>query len=122
MAFDWGFWKVVVEEGVVFEFGEFEFAGMEIECLLEYSEGFLFIEEPDRQEVADLQDEAAGFLHQRCLSFKEMLGKNNRILLGRKVSAQLGNDLFWIPRQLTERTCQLMRIRNAVIEDDEIEG
>ena len=35
---------------------------MEIESLFENAEGFLFVEKPDRQEVADVKNEAARFL------------------------------------------------------------
>ena len=35
---------------------------MEVERSLQNVEGFLFVEHPDSEEVADLEDEAAGFL------------------------------------------------------------
>jgi hypothetical protein len=60
MAFEMGFGEVVVEKGVVFQFGERVFR-IEIERLLENAEGFLLVEHPHGQEVADLQDEAATF-------------------------------------------------------------
>src|SRR5229473_8327248 len=68
MAFEWRFGEVIVKEGVVFELGEIEFVGMEVERSLESAEGFLFIEHPNNEEVADLEDEAAGLLQQRRLS------------------------------------------------------
>src|SRR5258707_409996 len=43
MAFDGGFGQVVVEKGVVFEFGKFELVGMKVESLLENAEDFLFV-------------------------------------------------------------------------------
>ena len=67
MTFERRFGEVVIEKGVVLEFGEFEFVGMEVECSLENAEGFLLVEHADSKEVADLQDEAAGFLKQRGL-------------------------------------------------------
>ena len=77
VAFERGFGKVVIEEGVVFELGEIEFIGMEVERSLENAEGFLFVEHPHRKEVADLEDEAAGFLKQRRLSVADVLSKND---------------------------------------------
>src|SRR5580704_16538433 len=44
MAFEGRFRKVVIEEGVVLEFGKVDFVGMEIQCALENPEGFLFVE------------------------------------------------------------------------------
>jgi hypothetical protein len=41
VAFDGGFGEVVVEEGMVFEFGEIEFVGMEVERSLENAESTL---------------------------------------------------------------------------------
>ena len=49
MAFERGLGKVVIEKGIVFEFGEFEFVGMEVERSLENAKGFLFVEHPYRR-------------------------------------------------------------------------
>ncbi len=94
MAFDGRFGKVVVEEGVVLEFGEFEFVGMEVERSLENAEGFLFVEHPNSEEVADLEDEAAGLLKQRRLGVADVLPKNDDLLLTRKMRPQIGERLF----------------------------
>src|SRR5713226_5740639 len=108
MAFESGFGEVVVEEGVVFELGEIEFVGMEVERSLENAEGFLFIEHPNSEEVADLEDEAAGFLKQRRLSIADVLAKNDDLLLGREMRPQIGNGFLWILRKLGERASELV--------------
>ena len=94
MTFDRRFREVVVEKGVVFEFGEIEFCGMEVERSLENAEGFLLVEHADRKEVADLQDEAASFLKQRGLGIADMLSERDNLLLGRKMRLQIGERLF----------------------------
>ena len=93
MAFEVRFGKVVVEKGVVLEFGEIELVGMEVQRSLENAEGFLFAEHPNREEVADLEDEAADFLKQRCLGVADVLAKNDDLLLHRKMRAQIGDGL-----------------------------
>src|SRR3984893_2613849 len=85
MAFHGRFGEVVVEEGVVLEFGEIKLVWMEVERPLENAEGFLFVKHPNSQEVADLEDEAAGFLKQRRLSIAEVLSKNDDLLLTGKM-------------------------------------
>ena len=110
VAFDGGFGEVVVEEGVVFQFGEFELGGMEVERSLENAEGFLFVEKPDSEEVADVKDEAARFLEQRCLGVADMLAKNDGLFLGRKVRRAARQWLFCgLLGKLGERTCELVR-------------
>ena len=84
VAFERRFGQVVIEEGVVLELGEIEFVGMKVEGLLENAEGFLFVEHAHREEVADLEDEAAGFLKQRCLGIADMLPKNDGLLSDQK--------------------------------------
>ena len=54
--------KVVIEEGVVLELRQFQFIGREVQRLFQNSEGFLFIEQPNRQEIAYLEDETLGLL------------------------------------------------------------
>src|SRR5271157_183372 len=99
VALNGGFGQVVIEEGVVLEFGEFELVGVEVEGFLENAEGFLFVEKPDSEEVADVKNEAARFLKQRCLCFTDMPAKNDGLFLDRKVGAQFGNSSFGIARQ-----------------------
>src|SRR5580700_12300660 len=94
MAFQGGFGEVVVEEGVVFEFSEFQFVGVEIECVLENAEGFLFVEHPYGKEVADLEDEAAGFLEQRCLCVADVLPEDDDLLPTGKMRLEIGNGFF----------------------------
>jgi hypothetical protein len=81
VAFQGRFGKVVIEKGIVFEFGEFEFVGMEVEGSLENAKGFLFVEHPNSEKVADLEDEAPGFLKKRCLGVADVLPKKDELLL-----------------------------------------
>src|SRR3984893_1390034 len=89
MAFDRRFGEIVVEEGVVFEFSEFEFVRMEVERSLENAKGFPFAEHPNSEEVADLEDEAACLLKQRCLGVADVLPQNDQLLLTRKMCPQI---------------------------------
>jgi hypothetical protein len=82
MAFERRFGEVVIEKGVVFQLSKIEFVGMEVERSLQNAEGFQFVEHPDRNEIADLEDEALGFLKQQCLGIAEVLPKNDGLLLG----------------------------------------
>jgi hypothetical protein len=109
MAFERGFGEVVIEKGVVLEFGEIEFLGMEIERSLEHAEGFLFIEHSQRKEVADLEDEAASFLKQRRLRARDVPSKSDDLLLTGKMRPQIGNGFFRILGKLGERSSQLVR-------------
>src|SRR5271156_1473997 len=109
VAFDRRLGKVVIEEGVVFEFGEFQLVGMEIERSFENAEGFLFVERRDRNEVADLKDEATGLLHECRLGIFEVLPENDRLLLTRKMCPQIRENFFRIPRKLGEGLFELGR-------------
>ena len=80
---------------------------MEVERSLENAEGFLFVEHPNSEEVADLEDEAAGFLKQRCLGIADVLAKNHDLLLTRKMCPQIGNGFFRILGKLGERASEL---------------
>ena len=62
VAFEVGLAQVIVKEGVVLESGEVEFVRMEVERFFENAKGFLFVENPNGEEVADLEDEALCFL------------------------------------------------------------
>src|SRR6267154_1622640 len=64
VAFEMGFAEVVIEKGVVFEPGRFNLVRGKVESLLENAEGFLFIEQTDRQKIADLENEAFNLLEQ----------------------------------------------------------
>src|SRR6267143_1485822 len=108
MAFDGRFGEVIVEKGVVFELGEIEFVGMEVERSLESAEGFLFIEHPNSEEVADLEDEAASFLKQRCLGIADVLSKNDGLLLGREMRPQMSKGFLWILGKLGEGASELV--------------
>ncbi len=65
MAFEMRVTKVVVEEGVVFGLSLVELFGSEIEGALKNAEGFLLVEKPNCQEVADLEYETLGLLQER---------------------------------------------------------
>ena len=78
---------------------------MEVERSLENAEGFLLVEHPHGEEVADLEDEASGFLKQRCLSIADVLAKNDELLLTEKCARRsataflgfLGNSASALP-------------------------
>jgi len=67
VAFEMGFAEVVIEKGVVLEPGRYDFLRGKVESLLENAEGFLFIEQTDRQKIADLENEAFDLLEQARL-------------------------------------------------------
>src|SRR5713101_9345680 len=54
VAFEMGFAEVVIEKGDGLEPGRFDLLRGKVESLLENAEGFLFIEQTDRQKIADL--------------------------------------------------------------------
>src|SRR5260370_39173473 len=108
MTLERRFGQVVIEESIVFEFGESEFVGMEVERSFENAEGFLFVEHPYREEVADLEDEAASLLQQRHLSVGDVLPQNDELFLTRKVSPQVRKRFFGILLKHPERSPQLL--------------
>src|SRR5580704_5114025 len=109
MAFESGFGKVVVEKGVVFERGEIKFVWMEVESSFENAEGFLFVEHPSNEEVAELEDKAAGFLKQRRLGARDVPSKSDDLLLSGKMRPQIGNGSFRVLGKLGECASQLVR-------------
>ena len=72
MAFEMRVTKVVVEEGVVFELSLVKLFGSEIQRALENAEGFLLVEKPNCQEVADLEYETLGLQQERGLGFGDL--------------------------------------------------
>src|SRR5579875_738982 len=60
MAFEVRLAQVPVEKRIVLEMSRFELAGIEVQDALEDSKGFLFPEDFDGAEIADLEDEIAG--------------------------------------------------------------
>src|SRR5882762_3735776 len=72
VAFEMGFAEVVIEKGVVFEPGRFDLLRGKVESLLESAEGFLFIEQTDRQKIADLENEAFDLQEQVRLPFRDL--------------------------------------------------
>src|SRR5208283_4810768 len=108
VAFNRRFGKVVVEEGVVLELGEIEFVWMEVERSFENAKGFLFVEHPSNEEVAELEDKAADFLKQRRLGARDVPSKSDDLLLTGKMRPQIGNGFFRILGKLGERASQLV--------------
>src|ERR1700682_1194210 len=72
VAFEMGFAEVVIEKGVVLEPGRFDLLRGKVESLLENAEGFLFIEQADRQKIADLENEAFDLLEQASFPFRDL--------------------------------------------------
>src|SRR6266481_2635363 len=72
VAFEMGFAEVVIEKGVVCEPGRFGLLRGKVKGLLENPEGFLFIEQTDRQKVADLDNEALGLLEKSTLALGDL--------------------------------------------------
>src|SRR5258708_6886960 len=108
MTFERRLGQVVIEEGVVFEFGEFEFVGVKVERFLENAEGFLLVEHPNCKKVADLEDKTAGFLKQRCLGVADVLPKNDDPLVSREMCSQVAKGLFGILRKLSQRASEFV--------------
>src|SRR5580704_10408 len=94
MALDGRFWQIVIEKGVMLQFGELEFVEIKVERSLENAEGFLLVEHANGEEVADLEDEASGFLKQRHLRCAGLPLKNDGLLLRRELRPQTGNGCF----------------------------
>src|SRR6266403_4449225 len=67
VAFEMGFAEVVIEKGVVCEPGGFDLLRGKVKGLLENAEGFLLIEQTDRQKIADLENETLDLLVQAGL-------------------------------------------------------
>src|SRR6266478_8497355 len=108
MTFEGRFGKVVVEKGVVLEFGEIEFCRMEVKRSLENAEGLLLVERADSKEVAYLQDEAPGFSKQHGLGISNVLPEGDNLLLGKKMRLQIGEGLFRILRKLRKGASELL--------------
>src|SRR5258708_1093134 len=122
MAFDRRFGEVVVEKGVVLEFGKLELDGIEVERSLENAEGLLLVEYPDREEVADLQDEAPGFLKQHGLGISNALPEDDNLLLGRKMRLQVVDGFFRVLRKLRKGASEFMHSLKTLIQNHVIEG
>src|SRR5258708_35447752 len=72
VAFEMGFAEVVIEKGVVIEPCQFDLLRGKVKGLLENAEGFLFIEQTDRQKVADLDYEALDLLEKCNLALGDL--------------------------------------------------
>src|SRR5208283_4576263 len=95
---------------------------MEVERSLQNVEGFLFVEHPNSEEVADLEDEAAGFLNERCLGVADMLPKNDGLPLGGEVRPEIGKGLPWILGELGERGSKLLGNLKSLVQHHIIDG
>src|ERR1700688_3489098 len=122
MTFDRRFGKVVVEKGIVLEFGEIEFYGMEVERSLQNAEGLLLVERADSKEVAYLQDKAASFLKQGGLGISNVLPEGDNLLLGRKMGLQIGDGFFRILRELRKGASEFMHGLKTLVQNHVIEG
>src|SRR5271168_3429035 len=120
MTFDRRFGKVVIEKGLVLEFGEIEFCGMEVERSLQNAEGLLLVERADSKEVAYLQDEAPDFLKQHGLGISNVLPEGDNLLLGRKMRLQIGEGFFRILRKLRKCSSELMHSLKTLVQHDVI--
>src|SRR6266478_10176859 len=85
VAFEMGFAEVVIEKGVVFEPGRFDLLRGKVECLLENAEGFLFIEQTDREKIADLENEAFDLLKQVRLPLRDLAVEEKNLLSAREM-------------------------------------
>jgi hypothetical protein len=72
MAFERGFAEVVIEKGVVFEPGRFDLLRGKVKGLLENAEGFLLVEQTDRQKIVDLENETFDLLEQGRLPLGDL--------------------------------------------------
>src|SRR3984957_11213925 len=122
MAFDLRFREVVVEQGVVLEFGKMEFCGVGVERSLKHAEGFLLVERADSKEVAYLQDEAPGFLKQHGLGTSNVLPEGDKLLLGRKMRLQIGEGFFRILRKLRKGAPEFVDGLKTLVQNHVIEG
>src|SRR5260221_7093646 len=121
MTFDRRFGKVVIEKSVVLELGELELDGIEVERSLQNAEGILLVEHPDREKVADLQDEAPGFLKQRGLGISNVLPEGDNLLLGRKMRLQICEGLFRVLRKLRKGASEFMHGLKTLVQHDVID-
>src|SRR5260370_8859062 len=122
MTFDRRLREVVVEKGVVLEFGEIEFCGMEVERSLQNAEGLLLVEHADSKEVAYLEDEAPGFLKQHGLGISNVLPEGDNLLLGRKMRLQIGDGFFRILRKLRKGASEFMHSLKTLVQNHVIDG
>src|SRR5579862_1028069 len=102
MAFDVGLRQIVIEERIVLELGELELVRVKVECFLENAEGFLFVENPNSDEIADLQYETLSFLYKDGLSFVDLLPEGENLSLGGELLGQFAEGLFWVFAQHRE--------------------
>src|SRR5271169_4577709 len=122
VAFERRFGKVVVEEGVVFKLGAFEFIGMEVERSLENAKGFVFVEHPDSKEVTDLDNETADFLEQRRMGIAEVFSEKDGLLVGGEMRSQIGEGFLGILRKLGKRASQFLGHLKSLVQDRVIDG
>src|SRR3984885_4636630 len=120
MAFDVGFRQVVVEEGVVFEVCQRELRGIEVEHSLENAKGFVLCEQPDRNEIADLQDEALRLLDEHPLGFVDLLPEGENLFPGGELLNQFAECLPRVFRKHRECPGEFVRSLKSSVEHDVI--
>src|SRR5258708_4737587 len=94
---------------------------MKVERSLQNAKAFLFVEHSCGEEVADLEDEAAGFLQQRCLSVVDVLPQNDGLLLTRQMHPQIGKRFSGILGKLGERGSEFPRSLKSLVQHDVID-
>src|SRR5258708_30371472 len=93
---------------------------MKVEGSLENAKGFLFVEHSYGEEVADLEDEAAGFLQQCRLSVVDVLPQNDGLLFTRQMRPQIGKRFLGILGKLGERGSEFPRSLKSPVQHDVI--
>src|ERR1700730_2985008 len=117
MALKMGFAEVVVQKSVVFQTGERILLRVKIQSLFEDAKCFLFVEQPHRQKIVYLQDEAIDFLSQTGLTFADLPVEQYHLLSPRVVRSQFSECFGWVFRKLRERASKCSRIPEALEQD-----
>ena len=108
MAFQMRLAEVIVKEGVVFESRQVQLIRSEVQGLFQDSEGFRSIEQPDRQEIAYLQDETLGLVKERGLGLANLPVEEGNLFSGGKIRPELAQRLRWLclPRKCPASSCR----------------
>src|SRR6266487_1314749 len=106
VTFEMGLAKVEVEESVVLKLRQFELIGCQVQRSFENAEGFLLVEKPHCQEVADLQDETLSLLQQCGLGLGNFPVEQDNVLLRREICQELAESLRWLLGEIGERVTE----------------
>src|ERR1700731_2864420 len=101
-----GFAEVVIEKGVVLEPGRFDLLRGKVESLLENAEGFLFIEQTDRQKIADLENEAFDLLEQARFPFRDLAVEEKNLFSAREMRPEFTERFGGPFRNFEQRTSE----------------